>query len=103
MDLYSMFKYQTDISVKGTRPFIADGVAIVKKIKSHRSNYNVPASFINWVDITMGNPPAAKPVAFYGHKEIEKMFTRYFKWKRFLPCHKHFHCRYMPTYVLGNK
>ena len=102
LDLYSMFKYQSDINSFNS-PSLADVTVLFYKLESADLKSKVPKKFYYFFIKAFGKPPVSKFLVVYLKKDLEKLFRQYFEITSLKSCPEHYHCQYMLQYLLKPK
>lgn len=103
MDLHFFLKYQSDANNFKTSPDLIDGKPVFYKLKTLYLKGKVPKDFYDWYGKTFGNPPVSKLLLIFLENDLEKLLRKYFKLTILKFCSEHYHCRYMPQYLLRVK
>lgn len=102
LDLYSMLKYQSNINPFDS-PSLADVMPLFYKLESLNLKSRVPKRFYYYLIKAFGKPPVSKFISIFRKGDLEKILSKNFKVISLKYCHEHYHCQYMPQYLLKPK
>lgn len=101
LDLYSFYKYQSEIPPYKKSPTIVDCVFTLDKLKKLNKQENIFKDYILWLEKALGG--ISKPMLIFIKKDLENLLKKYFKLLKVKQCKDCKFCKYMPMFLAQPK
>lgn len=98
MDLYSIYKYQSDTNKYSKSPDLIDWPPVLRKLERLELEGKIDGSFVKWCKKVLGDK--SKPLLVFVEKDLKKFFNKYFKVSQIKQCRDNHFCKYFPIFLL---